>query len=129
MAHSRPYRDDIAEAADGNRGQALQQRAVAQLARRIISPRPHGSIALNGQAMSCPASNRPDAGQPADLDGSRVIGRRSIAQLSIIVGSPGPDGSIRLYGKAMVCTCRDRGGIDQAADLYRRMALQGRPIP
>ena len=71
-------------------------RAVAELTEAVGSPRPEGTVALEGDGMPCPSGYGGHIRQAKNLDGHIGSGEVPISELAIFVVAPRPNGAVTL---------------------------------
>src|ERR1035438_419171 len=94
MVVSCGHRDDSRDQDRLNGGVALVRATISQSAVAVITPSPHGAVALNGDAMILARGDSDNAAQSTRSNRCRPGGGGSVSQLAIAVVAPSPNRSI-----------------------------------
>ena len=105
-----PGRDGncVRQSDDGNGSRPGGLGTVAQLARLVVSPRPHGAVPLQATGVRVSRRYGDHARQLAYLLRSGMVGRRAIAQLAQMIVAPRPDAAVILERHGVRIAGRDR---------------------
>src|SRR4029079_13331152 len=82
-------------------------RAVTDLSPVVATPRRHGSVRQQGEAVVRARLDVGDTAQGRDSYGAGAVCFRPVAELSVDVGAPGPERSVRLDRETVLATSSD----------------------